>query len=1349
MNDNNNDDQWRHLQESLNIDMNDDEVAEISGALHLPSLRSNKAESAPKRSKKPKNKVSGPMVRSRQATLTQPSFSEVEMEKQLAKYRQRTAEEEVDYRKYLEDDSESDSCEREGDEEDDVDITRLTSALLGEATTSKQDDNNATPMNKDLSNDGHTPEIVGLSDEVYPIEGVKTTRRFTQRGSGGGYKVEEQRQEEICVTKLLEDPARGARGIPSPEMDGQDQDRLFYWFDAKEQSYQLSVDPGAIFLFGKIYSKEKKAFLSCCLRVRNAERVVFALPKPGSTDTEVVQEVNELCRAQGILKRRMKFVDRFYGFEEECIPHEKARWLKVRYPGSLAPFSSKGPWKHINAVLGSSASLLELFLLKRKMKGPGFLQVKEKTAVEPGRNVSHCDYEYYVDSPKLIQVDSSQVSSPPFTIASIQLHAQLDSHGGDNEILLASLAVYKDVAIDHPLPQAPTELLTGIRPDSSRGLLPVDLEIYCEKKVRGLRVKKFKSEYELLMWLGHVLRDVDPDMLVGHNFVGYTLNTLLRRVQELNVSDWSTLGRLDLKRLPRLQSSSAGTYLEREVCCGRLLVDTYSLARDYFKSTNYKLLALSDEMKLQGLTTGRTFEPGSSRLIVTSSTTSAQLCDVVLQVCNSAVLAMAVASHLDVIRLTKRLSFIAGNLWSRTLYGARSERIEYLLLHAFHALKFIVPDRRGFEASKRRRDDDEEVDDTKRKAKYQGGMVLEPKCGLYSDYILLLDFNSLYPSLIQEFNICFTTVNRWGDAEVDVPPPENLICSCCAAAGLPSPCVHKCVLPRVIKSLVDQRREVKRLMKGEKDPNQLSLLEIRQKALKLTANSMYGCLGFEFSRFYAQPLAELVTRQGRLALQNAVELVPQFRPSVRVIYGDTDSVMIQTGIKNDIQSVRRLGLELKAEINKRYQSLEIDIDGVFRSILLLKKKKYAALSIVDWQEAGKVYKTEVKGLDMVRRDWCPLSKRVCDTVLSRVLYAEGGEDVLDYIMRLAKDVAAKVRQGEYALDDFVISKSLTKEPELYRGNSFPHALVALRMRQRKELVRVGDLIPYVICSPRDGDEKLVGERAYHVEEVRQQKETLSLDSEWYLASQIYPPLMRLCEHIQGFTTLQLSEVMGLQIRQCVSRHGEEGNDIGMDFSHCSLFTLKPLKECFPTALPFQIACPHCHSKTPIDPHQRVQDVLKRTPAETVCQPNFRFHLYVCTVCLKAIDVHYVANSLSQLCHLIVKEFYLSGGSVPAVRALRTQFTYFRALFDVPCIPGCPLPIQIAHRQQALLCVAPGKRALFTMEEAKTDERRSDDDEEKKYIVDPVFLAVESYYNRVQHLFISLENFFLPSFATSS
>ena len=103
---------------------------------------------------------------------------------------------------------------------------------------------------------------------------------------------------------------------------------------------------------------------------------------------------------------------------------------------------------------------------------------------------------------------------------------------------------------------------------------------------------------------------------------------------------------------------------------------------------------------------------------------------------------------------------------NKTLNGGRAERNEYILLHEFHRLKYICPDKqwgKKAEAVVKAEPEDGEEGGKKTKGKrdkYKGGLVFEPKRGLWDKFILVMDFNSLYPSIIQEFNIDLRR-SRW------------------------------------------------------------------------------------------------------------------------------------------------------------------------------------------------------------------------------------------------------------------------------------------------------------------------------------------------------------------------------------------------------------------------------------------------------------------------------------------------------------------------------------------------------------------------------------------------------------
>jgi DNA polymerase alpha subunit A len=225
------------------------------------------------------------------------------------------------------------------------------------------------------------------------------------------------------------------------------------------------------------------------------------------------------------------------------------------------------------------------------------------------------------------------------------------------------------------------------------------------------------------------------------------------------------------------------------------------------------------------------------------------------------------------------------------------------------------------------------------------------------------------------------------------------------------------ILPKLIATLVGRRREVKKLMKDKKaTPEQIATWDIKQLALKLTANSMYGCLGYTQSRFYARPLAMLTTFKGREILRSTKELAESTQ--LRVVYGDTDSVMINTNV-DSIEEALKVGHEFKRSVNERYRLLEIDIDNVFRRLLLHAKKKYAAINLIEVD--GKfVEKLEVKGLDMKRREYCALAKEASSHLLNDILSGEDQDVVIGKVKAYLRELAEKMREEKIPSAKYII-----------------------------------------------------------------------------------------------------------------------------------------------------------------------------------------------------------------------------------------------------------------------------------------------------------------------------------------
>ncbi|CAH0698815.1 unnamed protein product [Spodoptera exigua] len=909
----------------------------------------------------------------------------------------------------------------------------------------------------------------------------------------------------------------------------------FYWLDAWKDRF---VKPGVVYLFGKVYanpSNKKAGCVSCCLVVKNVNRQMFLLPREYKldsvtlepTDQEVTMmdmyaEFNSAVASElGLKEFKSRKVTKSYCFNLPDIPAQ-SDYLEVRYSASFPPPPKDKKYLTFSHIFGANTSSLETFLLERKIKGPCWLEVKMPEQVVA--KVSWCKLEAACEKMEHITVirNGADLEPPPIVVATINMRTAMDPKTRKTKILMLSCLSHTNFHLHKPPPNPPFQQHFCVMTKCNE-IWPIDLK-QALPQYKATKLTKCDTERELLNYFMVQFWKMDPDLVVGHDLQGFQQDLLIGNILDLHIPNWSRLGRLKRSVAPQKK------YAAKDAFLGRLVCDIKISAMELIRARSFDLDTLC--VNVLKMKEGERVEVALEDLprYYENSNDLFQLVSLSMQ---DASYILKMMCELNVIPLALQITQIAGNIMSRTLLGGRSERNEFLLLHAFTEKNYIVPDK--VYGKKAAADDDDDQEDgtnnaskkqAKKKAAYSGGLVLDPKKGFYDKLILLMDFNSLYPSIIQEYNICFTTIKRKTASSSD-DDVANLI--------LPKNNTDLGVLPTQIRKLVESRREVKKLMKTpDLSQDQYMQYNIRQMALKLTANSMYGCLGFTHSRFYAKPLAALVTMKGREILMDTKEIVQ--KSNYDVVYGDTDSLMINTNCL-DYDNVFKIGVDLKKEINKKYRQIELDIDGVFRYLLLLKKKKYAAVLVTKNKNGEFVFTHEHKGLDIVRRDWSQLAAEAGKFILSQILSEQSADERLESIQIHLNKLKDDLVSGKMPLSMLTITKQLTKNPNEYADkHTQPHVQVALRLNSKNSRrFKKGDVVPYIICE--DGTANSATQTAYHIEELKN-LEHLKVDFNYYLAHQLHPVISRICEPIEGMDPARVADCLGLDpsgYRQIIRR----------------------------------------------------------------------------------------------------------------------------------------------------------------------------------------------------------------------
>jgi DNA polymerase elongation subunit (family B) len=442
--------------------------------------------------------------------------------------------------------------------------------------------------------------------------------------------------------------------------------------------------------------------------------------------------------------------------------------------------------------------------------------------------------------------------------------------------------------------------------------------------------------------------------------------------------------------------------------------------------------------------------------------------------------------------------------------------------------------------------EDEEDDDAQG---YEGATVIDTKKGFYSgacEQVILLDFASLYPSLARAYRVCPSRYVRQNvPEEVAASQLPGVVVAThhvsdteTVLLATPYPDPGKPYFYGILQKLLDERAAVRKLIKTEPDPAKRAILNARQLAKKVGANSAYGLLGCKKGYMPLPQLAAVITYQGRQALQFSQHLA-ETKYGARTVAGgelmlvmytygcfihishisglliarthaDTDSIMIilppQPGVPTPaipdeewkaqrMKHVFQHGGAIGDDISSQLPSeLEFELEGVMFPAAFYGKKRYAAMIYVKPEHPKEL---KMRGVCAIRNDWSILTKTASTTVLRMAIRENNAEGALAYL----RDLLCKMRDGLLPMSMFVVSKQLkTLSPKTVSA----HVALCQRLIRdgRKDEVPVlGTKVSYVIVRGHDD----LSEASRLPEDVTVDQ----LDLKYYMTRQLLKPLTEL------------------------------------------------------------------------------------------------------------------------------------------------------------------------------------------------------------------------------------------------
>jgi DNA polymerase II len=523
------------------------------------------------------------------------------------------------------------------------------------------------------------------------------------------------------------------------------------------------------------------------------------------------------------------------------------------------------------------------------------------------------------------------------------------------------------------------------------------------------------DEEEVLEKFQQEILDFDPDVITGWNVIDFDFQFLRDQFKKYKIP--FVLGRDNSLSKLRIESSFFRT--SKAYFTGRVVLDGMDLVRSSFiKLDNYKLDTAAKQLLGKGKLIASVGKGKYEEIDKLYKEDQESLIDYNLV---DAELPYRIITEADLIDLAIQRALLTGMTLDRVNSSIAS--LDYLYLQKARENNLVCPSQSGEE----------------REERIKGGYVMNSTPGIY-DNIIILDFKSLYPSIIRTFNIDPSKYHE-KKKKGDVESPNK------AHFGQ-----EEGMLPKIIKELWSEREAAR------KNKNELA-----RYAIKILMNSFFGVLANPMCRFYNFNIANAITHFGQELVKKTAQKAEE--KGYNVIYSDTDSIFIETKVKSKAEA-DKIGQKLEKEINEFYENyitkeykrksfLELEYEKCYIRFLMPKlrgrvegaKKRYAGLLEKDGKEV-----LDFVGLEMVRSDWTNAAKKFQQELLDRIFHKK---EVTPFIKKFVDDL----NSGKYD-KDLIYKKSLRKEVGEYVKTTPPHVKAARKLKENP----IPNIIEYYVTT---------------------------------------------------------------------------------------------------------------------------------------------------------------------------------------------------------------------------------------------------------------------------------------------